>query len=63
MQIYAAPTRDNAAINEAFKKLSRLRQQLWDNMAGTRKRIDAVLTKERRDAARRWSGRHMMWGW
>lgn len=62
-QFYAAATRDNTAINEAFRKLGQLRQQMWDNMTDTRKKIDAVLTKEQRDAARRRSGRYMMWGW
>jgi len=62
-QLYTAPNRDNAAINEAFRKLTQLRRQMWDNMADARKKTDAVLTKEQRDATRRWSGRHMMWGW
>ena len=62
-QIYSAPTRDTAAINEQYKKFSQLRRQMWDNMADVQKKTEAVLTKEQRNTMRRWGGRQMMWGW
>lgn len=62
-QLYSAPTRDSAAINEQFGRINQLRRQMWGNMAEARKKSDAVLTNEQRNAVRRWSGRHMMWGW
>lgn len=62
-QLYSAPTRDNAAINEQFGKINQLRRQMWDGMADAQKKTEAVLTKEQRNSMRRSGGRHMMWGW
>lgn len=62
-QLYSAPTRDNAAINEQYKKVNQLRRQMWDNMADAQKKTEAVLTTEQRSTMRRRGGRHMMWGW
>ncbi|MDA8260471.1 MAG: Spy/CpxP family protein refolding chaperone [Betaproteobacteria bacterium] len=62
-QLYSVPKRDNAAINEQFSKINQLRRQMWDGMADARKKTEAVLTNEQRNAMRRWSGPHMMRGW
>lgn len=62
-QLYSAPTRDNAAINEQFSKINQLRRQMWDSMADAQKKSEAVLTGEQRNTVRRRGGRHMMWGW
>ena len=55
-----AGTPDDAAISKSYKKLSELRQQIFDNSLATRKQIDGVLSKEQREQlSRRGNGR---WG-
>jgi len=43
---------DNAAMSKSYKKLSELRQQMFDNSLAVRKQMDAVLTKEQREQFR-----------
>lgn len=59
-QLYSAPTRDSAAINEQFNKIRQLRQQLWNATAEAQKKMEGVLTKEQRNQMSRQGGR---WGW
>jgi len=44
-----ADTPDDAAISKSYKKLSELRQQMFDNSLAARKQIDGVLSKEQRE--------------
>ncbi|MGP1691481.1 MAG: Spy/CpxP family protein refolding chaperone, partial [Giesbergeria sp.] len=48
-----ADTPDNAAMSKSYKKLSELRQQMFDNSLAVREQIDAVLSKEQREGLRR----------
>lgn len=50
--LYAAPKRDQSAIDEANKTLGKMQRQMYDSSVAARKRIDAVLTKEQRDKLR-----------
>jgi Spy/CpxP family protein refolding chaperone len=50
--LYMAPTRDEAAIGEAYKSMGQLRQQIYDSSVDAQKRIDAVLTKEQKEQLR-----------
>ncbi len=59
-QLYSAPTRDSAAINEQFNKIRQLRQQMWTATAEAQKKMDGVLTQEQRNQIRSQSNR---WGW
>jgi Spy/CpxP family protein refolding chaperone len=49
-ELYGAPKRDDAALRDAFSKLSALRQQMFELSLATRPKIDAVLTKEQRES-------------
>lgn len=44
--LYSAPKRDTAAIDETQKAIAKLRQQMYDASADAHKRIEALLTKE-----------------
>lgn len=50
--LYAAPKRDNAAIDDAYKTLGKLQRQMVESSLDARKRMDAVLTKEQREKLR-----------
>lgn len=52
-QLYSTPKRDNAAINDAYKRLSSARRQMHEAMLDARKRTEAVLTPEQRNEMRR----------
>ena len=55
--LYAAPNRDSAAIDEAYKNIGKLQQQMYESGVDARKRIDAVLTKEQQEKLRKeWRG-------
>lgn len=40
---------DDAALSKRFRKISDLRQQMFDLSIASRRQIDAVLTKEQRE--------------
>lgn len=48
-ELYYSGKRDDAAASGSFKRISGLRQQLFDNGLAARKQSDAVLTKEQRE--------------
>jgi Spy/CpxP family protein refolding chaperone len=55
--LYAAPNRDSAAIDETYKNIGTLQQQMYDSGVDARKRIEAVLTKEQQERLRKdWRG-------
>jgi Spy/CpxP family protein refolding chaperone len=47
--LYGAPKQDSAAIDEAYKKIGTLRQQMYDSSVDAHKRMESVLTKEQQD--------------
>lgn len=47
--LYQAPKRDQAAIDDAYKTYGKLRQQMYDSSVEAQKQIEAVLTKEQQD--------------
>ncbi len=50
--LYSAPKRDAAAIDEAYKTLGKLQQQMYDSAQDARKRMEAVLTPEQHEKLR-----------
>lgn len=50
---YYSDQRDDAALSKSYRKMSELRQQMFDLSLSAQKQIDAVLTKEQRDKLRR----------
>ncbi|MBI4203630.1 MAG: Spy/CpxP family protein refolding chaperone [Betaproteobacteria bacterium] len=52
-ELYYSDKRDDAAISKTYKKMSELRQQMFDNSLAARKQVDGVLTKEQREQFRR----------
>ena len=46
-------SRDDAALSKSYRKMSELRQQMFDLSLSAQKQIDAVLTKEQRDKMKR----------
>ena len=46
---YYSDQRDDAALSKSYRKMSELRQQMFDLSLSAQKQIDAVLTKEQRD--------------
>jgi Spy/CpxP family protein refolding chaperone len=50
--LYQAPKRDNAAIDQAYKEFGKLQQQMYDSSVGAQKRMEAVLTKEQQEKQR-----------
>ena len=44
--LYEAPKRDSAAIDETYKSISDLRQKMYDSSVSARKRMEAVLTSQ-----------------
>jgi Spy/CpxP family protein refolding chaperone len=50
---YYSDQRDDTALSNSYRKMSELRQQMFDLSLSAQKQIDAVLTKEQRDKLRR----------
>ena len=50
---YYSDQRDDAALSKSYRKMSDLRQQMFDLSLSAQKQIDAVLTKEQRDKMKR----------
>ena len=50
---YESDQRDDAALSKSYRKMSELRQQMFDLSLSAQKQIDAVLTKEQRDKMKR----------
>lgn len=60
-QLYSAPTRDKAAMDESYNRIATLRRQMYDSTLDARKKMDAALTTEQRNQMRR--GWQRNWGW
>lgn len=58
-ELYYSGKRDDDAVSKSFKRISDLRQQLFDNGLAARKQTDAALTKEQREQLR--SGGYGAW--
>lgn len=50
--LYSAPKRDAAAIDEAYKAFGKLQQQMYDTSVEAQKRMEAVLTQEQQEKLR-----------
>ena len=50
---FESESRDDAALSKSYRKMSELRQQMFDLSLSAQKQIDAVLTKEQRDKMKR----------
>jgi len=50
---YYSDQPDDTALSNSYRKMSELRQQMFDLSLSAQKQIDAVLTKEQRDKLRR----------
>ena len=50
---YYSDKRDDAALSKSYRKMSDLRNQMFDLSLSSHKQIDAVLTKEQRDKLKR----------
>lgn len=50
--LYAAPKRDQAAIDQAYKAFGNLQQQMYNTSVDAQKRIEAVLTPEQQEKLR-----------
>ena len=50
---YYSDQRDDAALSKSYRRMSELRQQMFDLSLSAQKQIDAVLTKEQRDRLKR----------
>ena len=59
-EIYYSDKRDDAALSKSYRKMSDLRQQMFDLSLSAQKQTDAVLTTEQRDKLKR--GGYGMWG-
>lgn len=46
---FNAEPRDDAALSKSFRKMSELRQQMFDSSLAAQKQMDAVLTAEQRE--------------
>ena len=55
-ELYAAPKRDDTAIEKSFKRFEDLRRQMFDSVSDARKQIDGILTREQKDRMRRYQG-------
>jgi Spy/CpxP family protein refolding chaperone len=53
-------TSGDADTRKSYQAFADLQKQMFENSLDTRKRIDAVLTKEQREELRKWGGR---WGY
>ncbi len=52
-ELFATNGSDDAALSKAFRQMSELRQEMFDQMLSARKQVDAVLTKEQRELLNR----------
>jgi Spy/CpxP family protein refolding chaperone len=50
--LYEAPKRDSAAIDETYKSIGDLRQKMYDSSVSARKRMEAVLTSKQLEKLR-----------
>ncbi len=50
--LYAAPKRDQAAIDQAYKTFGSLQQQMYNTSVDAQKRMEAVLTPEQQEKLR-----------
>ena len=51
-ELYASGKADDAALKQAFDTMSAMRKSMFENNLETRKKIDAVLTKDQREQLR-----------
>ena len=51
-ELYASGKADDAALKQAYDTMSAMRKSMFENNLETRKKIDAVLTKEQREHLR-----------
>jgi Spy/CpxP family protein refolding chaperone len=51
-ELYASGKADDAALKQAYDTMSAMRKSMFENNLETRKKIDAVLTKEQREQLR-----------
>jgi Spy/CpxP family protein refolding chaperone len=59
-ELYYSDKPDDAALSKGYRRMSELRNQMFDLSLNAQKQIEAVLTKEQRDMLKR--GRPGMWG-
>jgi len=52
-ELYSSDTRDDAALSKSYRKMSELRNQMFDLSLSAQKQIDALLTQEQRDKLKR----------
>ncbi|WP_211955873.1 periplasmic heavy metal sensor [Cupriavidus numazuensis] len=50
--LYAAPSPDKIAIDDTYKAIGKLREQMYDSSVDARKRMESVLTKEQQQTLR-----------
>jgi Spy/CpxP family protein refolding chaperone len=55
-ELYASGKADDAALKQAYDTMSAMRKSMFENNLETRKKIDAVLTKEQREQLHRERG-------
>lgn len=60
--LYEAPKRDSAAIDDTYKSIGDLRQKMIDSSIDARKRMEAVLTSKQIDKLRAYRDQER-WGW
>jgi len=48
-ELYSSDKRDDAALSKSYRKMSELRNQMFDLSLSAQKQIDAMLTQEQRD--------------
>jgi len=61
--LYQAPKRDDAAIDETHKAIGALRQKMTDASLDARKRVEAVLTRKQLDKLRAYENQADEFGW
>lgn len=60
--LYEAPKRDSAAIDDTYKTIGDLRQKMIDSSVEAHKRMEAVLTSKQREQLRTYREQDR-WGW
>jgi len=50
--LYQAPERDDAAIDQTYKAIGKLQQEMFETSVESRKRMDAILTREQQEQLR-----------
>ncbi len=61
--LYEAPKRDAAAIDDTYKSIGELRQKMIDSSNDARKHMEAVLTSKQLDKLRAYRAQDDQWGW